>query len=110
MTEKHEDIELPFDIASLASDLKEIKSHLDEAIANEPESAEDVDLLMGVVDSLQDLIKGANPEKMDRKAKIALLAHFTLFQELVATLGDEEFYDDFDDEEEEEDADEESSS
>lgn len=101
MCAKHQEIELPFDIASLASDLKEIKVGLDEAVASDLECPEEVDLLLGVVDSLQGMIKGVNLEKMDRKSKISLLAHFTLFQELVASLEGDEFDDeDFEDEEE----------
>lgn len=103
MCAKHQEIELPFDIASLASDLKEIKTNLDEAIASSPECPEEVDLLLGVVESLQEMIKGANPDKMDRKSKISLLAHFTLFQELVSTLEGDDFDEDFDEEFEEED-------
>lgn len=98
MCSKHQEIELPFDIASLASDLKEIKANLDEAVAsNEAECPEEIDLLLGVVDSLQEMIKGVKLDKMDRKSKISLLAHFTLFQELVASLEGDDF-DDFDDE------------
>ena len=106
MSAKNQEIELPFDIASLASDLKEIKTNLDEAIASSPECPEEIDLLLGVVESLQGMIKGLNPEKMDRKSKISLLAHFTLFQELVSALEgddfDDEDFEDFEDEDEEE--------
>ncbi|MBA3816116.1 MAG: hypothetical protein H0X29_06285 [Parachlamydiaceae bacterium] len=103
MCAKHQEIELPFDIVSLASDLKEIKTNLDEAIASSEDCPEEIDLLLGVVESLQGMIKGISPDKMDRKSKISLLAHFTLFQELVSTLEGDDFDDeDFEDEEEEE--------
>lgn len=104
MCAKHQEIELPFDIISLASDLKAIKDNLDEAVASNVECPEEIDLLLGVVESLQGMIKGGNLEKMDRKSKISLLAHFTLFQELVSSLEEEDFdedFDDFDDEDEE---------
>lgn len=104
MCAKHQEIELPFDIVSLASDLKEIKANLDDAVASNVECPEEIDLLLGVVDSLQGMVKGGNLEKMDRKSKISLLAHFTLFQELVSSLEEEGFdedINDFDDDDEE---------
>lgn len=95
---KQQEIELPFDIATLAGDLKEIKANLDEAINSGEEYDDEVDLLAGVIENLQQLLPKTNTDKMDRKSKISLIAHFTLLQELVSSIQGDNF-DEFEDEE-----------
>lgn len=100
MNSKNTKIELPFEIESLLEDLKEIKQYLSEVDASTSEEfADEITLLKGVIENLDEIIKGAkNPDKMDMRTKISLLAHFTLFQELMAAWDESEFDDELFDE------------
>lgn len=99
MNAKNAKIELPFDYASLLTDLKEIKTYLSEIDEDTSEEFEnEIVLLKGVIENLEEIIKGVkDPETMDQRTKISLLAHFTLFQELMDSWDDEDLDDDFED-------------
>jgi hypothetical protein len=110
MNSKNTKIELPFEIASLLKDLKEIKQYLSEVDdTTSEEFADEITLLKGVIENLEEIIKDAkNPDKMDLRTKISLLAHFTLFQELMAAWDEGDFDDDLFDECDEDECDEDS--
>lgn len=103
MKSQSDNIELPFEISTLASDLKEIKQNLQEAVETSPDCPEEITLLLGVVDNLQEMIKNVkSPETIDKRTKISLIAHFTLLQDLISMLQPDEDFDDEDDYEDDE--------
>lgn len=106
MKTKKNDIELPFETSMLVSDLKEIKENLQEAV-DSPDCPEEITLLLGVVENLQDMVKKTkDPENADLSTKISFIAHFTLLQDLINMLQPDDGFDDEDDFEDDEEFDE----
>lgn len=91
--------------------MKELKETIDElqrltqeSLAEgraEGDDVEHLELFMGVIENLQEIIfKGKNIEEMSVREKANFIAHFMMFEDMLAAMDEEEDYDDFDEDEE----------
>lgn len=97
MKTKCDQIDLPFELATLSSELKEMKKLLEQSTDEDSECNEDLDLLFGVIENLLEMIKPIKDiNKADKQTQISLLAHYFLLQDLVNALQDADDFDDVD--------------